>query len=194
MEDMELIVPVDIWRRAKFIVDVIAYDTKSNFNLNYSNLKVSANFIIRGTNLIQYDAIYLPGGPGYKNYLNPSLIEKGEVESKLHTSVKKFFNDENKWIVALCAAPIAVNNILDEKSNFKFTCYNNPELIGEFKDRWLNKRVVVDKQVITGQNAGCSMDIALATIEVLSGIELAQEIAKKLLVDYQGIGEYKFLK
>lgn len=64
VEDMELIVPIDIWRRAKFVVDVIVYDSKANFNMGYSNLKVFSNFSIKGINLVQYDAIYLPGGPG----------------------------------------------------------------------------------------------------------------------------------
>ncbi|GCE63950.1 DJ-1/PfpI family protein [Candidatus Mycoplasma haematohominis] len=194
VEDMELIIPVDIWRRAKFIVDVIVYDTKANFNLNYSNLKVFSNFAIKGTNLVQYDAIYLPGGPGYKSYLTPSNIEKEENESRLHTALKKFYDDETKWIAALCAAPVALLCILEDKaSDLKFTSYNNPELIGEFQERWLNKKIVVDKQVITGQNAGCSMDIALSLVEALAGIELAKSIADKLFVEYPGMNSYKFL-
>lgn len=96
VEDMELIVPVDIWRRAKFVVDVIVYDSKANFNMGYSNLKVFSNFSIKGINLVQYDAIYLPGGPGWKSYLNPCAIERGETESRLHTSLKKFYDDETK--------------------------------------------------------------------------------------------------
>lgn len=196
VEDMELIVPVDIWRRAQYIVDIIVYDNKSNFTMNYSQLKVHSNFLIKGTNLIQYDAIYLPGGPGAKTFLSPSSIEKDEPESKLHSALKKFFDDEKKWIIALCGAPIYLLCILgkEKTEDLKFTAYNNPELIGDFKNNWLNKKIVVDKRVITGQNAGCSYDIAFATIEILSGLEVAKELAKKLLQDYPGIGEYKFIK
>lgn len=194
VEDMELIVPVDIWRRAKFIVDVIIYDTKSNVNLNYSNLKLFSNFVIKGTNLVQYDAIYLPGGPGYKSFITPSSVEKEENESRLHASLKKFYDDETKWIAALCAAPTALLCILEDKAeDLKFTCHSGAELIGEFKDRWLNKKVVVDKQVITGQNAGCSIDMALSLVEALAGIDLAQSIAEKLFFDYPGMNNYESL-
>lgn len=190
VEDMELIIPIDIWKRAKFIVDVVVYDVKTTFNLNYSNLKVFSDFSIKSINLIQYDAIYLPGGPGWKSYLSTSAIEKDVTESKLHSSIQRFFADESKWLIALCAAPVALMSILDNP-DINITCYNSPDVIRDLKDKWLNQKIVVDKQVITGQNAGCSLDIAFATIEALAGKELATEIAKKLFFEYPGLENYK---
>lgn len=194
VEDMELIVPLDVWKRAKFIVDVIVYDTKSTFNMHYSGLKVSANFAISGINLIQYDLIYLPGGPGWKSYLTTCNIEKGENRSKLHESLIRCFDDENRWIAALCGAPVALFSILpaEKTQSLKFTCHTGA-LEDEIKSNWENKKVVVDKKVITGQNAGCSMDLALSVVEALAGPELAKEIADKLFVDYPGMLNYKAL-
>ncbi|OAL10392.1 hypothetical protein A6V39_03070 [Candidatus Mycoplasma haematobovis] len=195
VEDMELIVPIDIWKRAKFIVDVMVYDVKSSFNLSYSMLKVTSGLNLKTVNMIQYDAIFLPGGPGYKSYLNPSSIERDDPDPKLHNSVKKFFDDPSKWLVAICAAPIPLLCILEEARNkdLSFTCYNDPNIIGDFRENWINKKVVVDKQVITAQNAGCAIDVALATVECLAGAELAQEIAKKLFIDYKGVHNYPIL-
>ncbi|AEG73738.1 hypothetical protein MHF_1504 [Mycoplasma haemofelis Ohio2] len=188
VEDMELIVPVDIWKRAKFIVDVIVYDTKTSFSLNYSGFRVPSQLKIKDINMIQYDAIFLPGGPRWKNFLKPASIEKDVKDPKLHVTLEKFFNDPEKWIIAICGAPSALMCILgDEKAkDIKYTCYNSPEIIGDFTENWLNKKVVIDKQIITGQNAGCSMELAFAVIEKLAGMELAKELADKLFYDYKG--------
>lgn len=197
VEDMELIVPIDIWRRAKFMVDVIIYDTKHNVSLGYSTLKVTSPFSIKETNLIQYDAIYMPGGPGSKSYLATSIIEKEEPESRLHSSIKRFYDDPEKWLIALCAAPVYLLCILEQERNqdIKFTCYNDNELIGDFKKNWVNKKVEVDlnKKIISGQNAGCCLDIALATVELLGSKELADSIAKRLFIDYRGYNAYQSL-
>nr|WP_045118441.1 DJ-1/PfpI family protein [Mycoplasma haemocanis] len=187
VEDMELLVPVDIWKRANFIVDVIVYNTKTSFSLNYSGLRVSSSLKIKDINMVQYDAIFLPGGPKWKDFLNPASIEKDTSDPKLHVTLEKFFNDPEKWIIAICGAPAALMCILDEKArDIKYTCYNSPEVIGDFTQNWLNKKVVIDKQIITGQNAGCSMELAFAVIEKLAGIELAKQLAGKLLYNYEG--------
>lgn len=196
IEDMEFIIPIDVWRRAKFIVDVIVCEIKNSFNLNYSSLKVSANFNLKHTNFVQYDAIFLPGGPGHKNFLTPASQNKSEGESKLHLALKKFIDDSEKWIIAICASPISVLCILDDKrpKDIKFTAYNDPELIGDFKENWINKKVVIDKNFITAQSAGCSFDLAFSVIEKLTSLEYAKEIATKLQMEYHGYDSYKELK
>lgn len=114
----------------------------------------------------------------------------------MHSALKKFYDDETKWIAALCGAPIALLCILEQEraSSLKFTSYNDESIIGDFKDNWLNRKIVVDNRVITGQNAGCAMDIAFSLIEVLAGRELAQSIADKLFFDYPGLENYKPLQ
>lgn len=99
-------------------------------------------------------------------------------------------------MAALCGAPIALLCILEQErvASLKFTSYNDEEMIGDFKGNWLNKKIVVDNKVITGQNAGCSMDIGLALVEALAGRELAQSIADKLFFEYPGLDNYKLLK
>lgn len=57
----------------------------------------------------------------------------------------------------------------------------------------MNKKVEVCRGFISGQNAGCSMDLGLAVIEKLIGLEKAKELANKLFFDYPGIGNYKII-
>ncbi|CCE66673.1 DJ-1/PfpI family protein [Candidatus Mycoplasma haematominutum] len=189
MEDMELIVPLDIWRRAKFAVETISCEVKNSASLNYSNLKISTNLKLKLTNLDQYDVLFFPGGPGFKAYFSPPATKKDLNESKLHTTIKKFYKDENKWLVSICAAPAALVTILERELDDKtrFTCYNDIKLTRDYSKLWVNKPIVVDfkNKFITAQAAGCALALAFLVVEIFSSRETALELAKSIHYDYQ---------
>ena len=63
-EDIETIVPVDIWRRAGIIVKLISIEKKKSLILS-NGMKISCDDILAKENLSKYNAIYLPGGLGH---------------------------------------------------------------------------------------------------------------------------------
>ncbi|AFO51716.1 glutamine amidotransferase-domain-containing protein [Candidatus Mycoplasma haematolamae str. Purdue] len=189
MEDMEFIIPFDIWKRAKYIVDTISCETKNAASMNYSNIKIAADLNLSLTNLDQYDMLFFPGGPGFRSYLNPPATAREIGEAKLHSTIKKFYKNENKWLVAICAAPIALTTVLEKEleEDFRFTCYNDPKLIGDLSPKWLDQPIHFNekRKVVTAQAASCATQLAFTIVELFSGMEEAQRIAKSVLYDYQ---------
>lgn len=64
-EDIEFLVPVDLWNRVGIKVDVYAYNKEKRISLSYSKLVVECLGTVEEIkNLKEYDAVFLPGGPG----------------------------------------------------------------------------------------------------------------------------------
>lgn len=188
IEDMEFVIPFDIWRRAKYVVETISCEVKNSITLNYTDIKFSASSNLQLTNLDQYDLLFFPGGPGFRSYFSPPATVREVGESKLHLAVRKFYKSEDKWLVAICAAPVAVMSIVEKdwKPDIKFTCYKDPKLIGEYSKLWVDTPVHIDlkKKFITAQAAACSLQLAFLVVEIFSGIEEATRLAKAMLYDY----------
>ncbi|CBZ40388.1 Glutamine amidotransferase-domain protein [Mycoplasma suis KI3806] len=188
IEDMEFIIPFDIWRRAKFVVETISCEVKNNATLHYSNMKITTNFKLKLTNLEQYDVLFFPGGPAFRAYLSPPATAKDLSESKLHTTIKKFYKNPDKWLVSICAAPISMLSILERElhPDTKFTCYNDPKLIGDYSKLWIDKPIVIDheRKFITAQAASCATQLAFLVVELFCGREEATKLAKTILYDY----------
>ncbi|AHC39879.1 hypothetical protein OVS_01290 [Mycoplasma ovis str. Michigan] len=188
IEDMEFIIPFDIWRRAKYVVETISCEVKNVASLNYTDIKFTSNLRLKLTNLDQYDLLFFPGGPGFRAYFAPPATAKDMGESKLHLAVKKFYKDENKWLVAICAAPAAIMSIIEREwdPDIKFTCYNDPRLIGDYSKLWVDTPIYVDqkKKFITAQAAACSLPLAFLVVELFSGKEEAIRLANSIMYNY----------
>lgn len=96
-EDTELVLVRDILIRQGYDVD-LAFDTDKDYVFSTYGLKIKVdlrlNSILNG--LGQYRALYIPGGIG---------VEKLNKNPDVHKIVR-FFNENNKYIGALCMAPI----------------------------------------------------------------------------------------
>jgi len=89
------------------------------------------------------------------------------------------FNNQGKWLAAICAAPMVLGHAGVLKGK-KATCYPGfeKELEGaEFS----TDSVVSDGYVITSRGAGTAMAFALKIIEELKGKKAADDIAKSTL-------------
>ena len=95
-EEIEAVVPIDLLRRAEISVTV-ASCTQHLLVQGRSRISVQADCMVQELGEQQFDLIVLPGGPGVfklrKNRLIQEIIQK--------------FNNEKKWIGAICAAPPA---------------------------------------------------------------------------------------
>ncbi|MGL4951465.1 MAG: DJ-1/PfpI family protein [Mycoplasma sp.] len=180
-EDIELITCVDLWRRAGFRVDTISLEKKNTIILN-SGIKTTCDTMIEKANLEQYNAIYLPGGSGHAKYFIENWPPKNnEGVVKLQKFLLKF-NDANKYILALCAAPSVLGK-LDILSNKKATCY--PGFEKSFKDNYVDAAIYQDQNIITGRSPASVFEFSYKVIEVLESKEKADKVRNEIIDKYE---------
>lgn len=154
-EEIEALVPVDIFRRAGFQCDMIGL---SDLNVNGSHaITISVDKLFNG-DLSEYDLIVLPGGmPGSIN-----LRDDERLIAELQKAVAI-----GKRVAAICAAPIVLEKagLLESRS---YTCFPGKE--NDIQSGiHLTDSVVVDGQIITSRGAGTSFDFAYKLVELLGG-------------------------
>ena len=115
--------------------------------------------------------IVLPGGiPGVPNM--------GAHEG-LCRQIQKFADDENKWIAAICAAPLILHEqgLIDGKT---LTCF--PGVGDDFHEATVvADKVVVDGKLITSQGPGTAIEFGLKIVEMVAGKEKSEFIRERLL-------------
>ncbi|MGL4647608.1 MAG: DJ-1/PfpI family protein [Mycoplasmoidaceae bacterium] len=171
-EDIEVIVPTDLWRRSGIIVELISIEKKNSIVLQ-NGVKISCNHVIDKVNLSQFNALYLPGGAGHLKYLDPKASPKLK-----NTLLKDFYNKKNKYILAMCASPSVLIewDLIGER---KFTAY--PGFGDKLKKYYSSKNVVIDNNLITGKAPGSAYEFALKTIEEFLGLEKRKEIEAQII-------------
>jgi len=153
-EEIEAITVTDILRRAGAKV-IIAATCEGIIN-GSRGIKIQPDALLDSVMEIEFDLICLPGGqPGTDNLKNDSRI--------LNLLVKMF--QQEKWIAAICAAPIVLKKA-DIIKNYFLT--SHPSVKSEFNSKnYLFERVVVDGKLITSQSPGTAMEFALKLVEIL---------------------------
>jgi protein deglycase len=169
-EEIEAISIIDVLRRAELNVTTVSMN--ENLEVTGSHgIKVIAdkNFVDINYELI--DMIILPGGmPGAAN-LNEHLGLREQILN---------FNESNKFLGAICAAPLVLGN-LGILKNVNATCYPGFEnqLHGAIVT---HENVEVSDHIITAKGAGVAIEFALKIVEILKGSELAKKLAEKMIV------------
>lgn len=157
LEELEALTPVDVLRRAGAKVYMISIGEKTVVGSH--NISIIADLLLEETNLLEYDAIILPGGmPGAKN-----LSENRTVISE----VKKALLD-GRLVSAICASPaviLAKHNFLE---NRKATCYPAPEFIKALDGSYTGENVTVDKNLITANGPKSALEFSLAISKYLN--------------------------
>jgi 4-methyl-5(b-hydroxyethyl)-thiazole monophosphate biosynthesis len=168
-EETEFVVPVDLWRRAGFKVTVASVSGE-NLVDGLHGLKIQADVALSKLDPTDFDAVFLPGGGvGVRNLKASTAVENAICS----------LNGDNKWILAICAAPTVLSkaHILVDR---KVTCYPGCEVdlvCREFSE----DRVVVDGNIITSRGPGTAEEFALKCIATMGGAELAQNIQKQIV-------------
>lgn len=173
-EDIELVVPSDIWNRAGIIVKLISIHKKKNVVLA-NGTKVSCQAVLSAENLSKFNAIYLPGGAKGVEQLNalntPKLIRFLRANAT---------NPKVKFL-SICAAT-KVYGEMGMLKGVKATCY--PGYESSFKSSYVNQPVVSNKGFITANGPGSAFDFALKVVSELVSPATAKKIAKNML--YKG--------
>ena len=169
-EEIEAITIIDVLRRAG--LDVIVVSVSGNLEVpGAHNIGVMADILFENMKYDDVEMILLPGGmPGASN-LN------------VHEGLKKMilkFNDENKPLGAICAAPLVFGNLGLLKGK-KAVCY--PGFEDQLKGaEVLMEPVIKSGNIITARGIGSALKFALSIVEDLISKEKADLLAKQMLV------------
>ena len=171
-EELELIAPLDVMRRANLEVDVISANNE-DFITSAHNVKIMADKKIEEiNNILDYDAIVIPGGmPG------STLLRDNK---KIIEFYQTMYNS-GKLVTAICAAPIVLSaaGITDDK---EVTSY--PGFDKEINCKTYNseKAVVVDKNVITAQGPAVAILFGYEIVNYLLQDNTAEDVKQAMLV------------
>lgn len=171
-EELELIAPLDVMRRANLEVDVISANNE-DFIISAHNVKIMADKKIEEiNNILDYDAIVIPGGmPG------STLLRDNK---KIIEFYQTMYNS-GKLVAAICAAPIVLSaaGITDDK---EVTSYPGFDKEINYKNYNSDKAVVIDKNVITAQGPAVAILFGYEIVNYLLQDNTADDIKKAMLV------------
>lgn len=168
-EEVEGITIVDILRRAEIDVTMISINDSVEI-LGAHGIVISADKVFEEVGFDDVDMLILPGGmPGTKNLAK----HKGLI------NLLKDFDDADKMIAAICAAPtiLGENEILKGRHA---TCYPGYEdkLIGA---TIVNKNVVCDDNIITSQSLSTAIEFSLAIVSHFKGYAVKEKVKKAIV-------------
>ena len=169
-EEVECIGVVDFLRRAEVEVTLATVEEQLLVTCSRGTM-LQAERRLEGLQASSFDALVIPGGGG-----GAETLGKSQEVLRMAREVRE---RKGALLCAICAAPAVVlarNGLLDDVDA---TCY--PALKAELP-RFRDERVVVDKEVITSQGVGTTLEFALAIIEALLGKEKRDEVAKAAIV------------
>lgn len=168
-EEIEGLAVVDLLRRADIETTMISVMDTVEI-LGGHGIVVSADKVFEEVSFDDVDMLVLPGGTtGVKN-----LRKHVELCDRI-----KQFDEEEKMIGAICAAPTMLHElgILDGKNA---TCYQS--LADKLANAtYIDANVVVDEHIMTSQGFGTSIDFGLAIVEHFKGKEEAAKLANEVM-------------
>ena len=168
-EETEAIAPLDLLRRAGVSIATVGINGKVVYGSH--GIGVEADLLLEEMDLTNLEMIILPGGLGGVASIKASAPAMEAV---------KFAYENGKYTAAICAGPtiLAMLGITDGK---KATCY--PGCENQMGSAIMAEAAAVtDGTVITGTSAGCAVPFGLALIAALKGQEMAEKIAKQIVI------------
>jgi len=169
-EEIEALTPVDLLRRAGAEVKTVGLNGKIVYGSHA--IGVECDITIDALDVSDAEMIVLPGGLG-------GVASIRGCEKALE-AVKAVYETGN-YVAAICAGPtvLADLGITDGK---QATCFPSCEDGMGSAIMQENKAAVRDGKIITGTSAGCAIPFGLALIEALKGAEVAERIAKQIVI------------
>lgn len=171
-EELEFIAPLDIMRRANLEVDLISANNEDFITSSHSVKIITDKKINEVNNILDYDAIVIPGGmPG------STLLRDNK---KIIEFYQTMYNS-GKLVAAICAAPIVLSaaGITDDK---EVTSYPGFDKEINYKNYNSDKAVVIDKNVITAQGPAVAILFGYEIVNYLLQDNTAEDVKQAMLV------------
>lgn len=165
VEEIELVTPVDLMRRAG--IDVVIASLNEGSVKGRSGIVIEPDAVLGDLNVGSFDALFLPGGPQVKELRadgRPALLVANFLEA-------------GKFVAAICAAPLVLHDA-DALKWHRFTSHSSTW--GELPEA-VDERVVVDQLIITSRGAGTALDFGLALVGVLAGDEAVADVSAAVM-------------
>ena len=166
-EEIELVAPVDILRRAGG--EVIMASITSDLQVRgRCGIHILADALLTDIDPSGFDLLILPGGPGVQNL-------RGEGRAVM---LAKDFISSDRLVAAICAAPtlLAEAGLLVGKT---YTAHFSVEQ--QLPDALFTERVVINQLITTSRGAGTALDFGLALVNRLHGKSIAEEVATSIM-------------
>ncbi len=167
-EEIEAIGTFAILKRSNINIDIFTL-SKENIHGRYG-LNINYPLFNPSLDLSKYDLLFIAGGPEYKSLEASSTFK----------NVIKYFNDNNKFIAAICAAPTILGH-LGILKNKDYTCFKSMD--EDFKGNYKYQYVVKDSNIISGISAAGTIDFAFKIVETLKGKEYSKKIKDSIYYD-----------
>ncbi len=164
-EEVELVAPVDLLRRAGVKTVIAAMGSKTA--ISRGGIRVEGDVLLSEVEPSSFDVLLIPGGPGVE-----FMLKDGRA-----AALAREFADAGKTVAAICAAPLILDaaGLLAGK---RFTCYSS---VRETLTAALDERVVVDGELITSCGPGTALDFGFALVQHLCGKAKAAEIIEETM-------------
>jgi len=168
-EEIEAVIAADTFRRAGWNVALAGLQGTAPVTAS-RKVKIIPDARWEELDLLSFDLLVLPGGAGGTK----ALCEHDGVQEAI-----RVFDIEEKWIAAICAAPLALHKAGVLKGR-AFTCFPGVEKEMHRADR-SDEAVVVDRNFVTSQGPGTAFAFALKLIELLDSPAVAEKVRSGLI-------------
>lgn len=167
-EDVEAIATRDVLVRAGIEVTNAKINEYNQIVISSHKLSLTGFLNVKYLKSHEYDALIIPGGSRGVN----NLLASEEVNRLV-----KAFNDEHKYICAICAGPMVLSKagVLKDK---RFTCY--PGCEEGLEGIYTGEEVVKDDKIITARSMLYSIPFGLEIIGTLLGKETRDRIYRQI--------------
>lgn len=168
-EEIEAVTNIDVLRRAG--IDVITAGIGSTKIEGDHGIKIDTDTEISRVIAADLDGVVLPGGmPGAENLKNSEGLLK----------IIRDINNKGGLCAAICAAPIVFEaaGILDGKNATSYPGFDKDMT----SCNYIEERVVIDGNIITGRGPGVAMEFALTVVEYLKDKETKKKLEEAMIV------------
>ena len=172
-EDTEALTTIDILRRAKIQIEMVSLKNELQV-LTSHGINVICEKLIKNVNLDDYDFLVITGGAAIFKHLS----KMPEVDNIIH-----HFMHKNQLVSCICAAPMLLGK-LGYLENKDYVCFSGCE-DDSFKGNYKNELgVVKTSNIITAKSMFYTIDFALAIVEFLIGKDIALQVKKEIMSDF----------
>lgn len=167
VEELELVAPVDVLRRAG--ADVVLAAVGEGLRVTGRNhLVLHADRPLEAVSTEDFDLLLIPGGAAVAR-----LRQDGRP-----AELAQIFVRAGKPVAAICAGPLVLEDagLLEGK---RFTAHFSAA--NELPGAQTGERVVEDGLIITSRGAGTALEFGLALVDRLLGEAKEEEIARAIM-------------
>lgn len=167
VEELELIAPVDVLRRAGAEVVMAAVGQGVRIT-GRSSITLHADALLADLSPEAFDLLLIPGGAAV------AQLRKDGRPAELAAS----FVAAGKPVAAICAGPL----VLEDAGLLEGKCFTaHFSAANELPAARCGERVLVDGLIITSRGAGTALEFGLTLVDRLFGEAKEREIAKAIM-------------